>query len=334
MYDIKHSLHPKPFSKNNRQLATSQQHKVRLPHILIFTFLYLTFPQGLDLFSSLQDFDQVDVDEWVGQVDMDEWVSQMYEQTGKPDLLQGETSPPHLSPPVPTYPTSPSNHYPTPTSFSEPSTNQSITMRTTDGELVHTISIPFNMTPDVMIGKKSLILKQATSELFNQRENNLANLIDVLVNHKQFRGNVYNLLASFLNIFSSEEALHTFHSKIFKLKIKEIMFNSILTANDFSTFLQEMKCVFIGRDFCELLHKLDDLFDRMLLKLSCKYKASLELNIVFWMLTHLNLSEHLFTLRDLIPGADQSLTFEKLIAKQMDSAKTRGGQLKRENKVF
>ena len=52
------------------------------------------------------------------------------------------------------------------------------------------------------------------------------------------------------------------------------------------------------------------------------------------MLTHLNLSEHLFTLRDLIPGADQSLTFEKLIAKQMDSAKTRGGQLKRENKVF
>lgn len=203
-----------------------------------------------------------------------------------------------------------------------------------DGDILQTLSVPINISPDVMIGKQSLILKNATSKLFDQRHDNLCQLIDILVIHKHYRGNVYNLLASFVNIFKSEEPLHTFHSNIFKLKIQEIMFNTILTADEFSSFLNDMKCVFIGRDFRELLQKLHDLFDRLLLKITCKYKVGIELNIVFWMLTHLNLSEHLFILRDLIPGDTQSLTFELLASKQLDAAKTRGGQLKKENRVL
>ena len=269
----------------------------------------------------------------------DEWMSQLFKQADIQSSVHGDT-------PLPSSPSSPSNHQaasPISTPISEGSITKQhqhrdqlpVIVQNLNGDIVQTLSIPINLSPDVVIGKQSLVLKNATSKLFNQRQDNLCQLIDILVTHKHYRGNVYNLLASFLNIFKSEEPLHIFHSQIFKCKIKQLMFSTILTADEFSSFLlNEMKCVFIGRDFRELLRKLHDLFDRLLLKISCKYKVGVELNIVFWMLTHLNLSEHLYILRDLIPGENQSLTFELLASKQLDAAKTRGGQLKRENRVI
>ena len=252
-------------------------------------------------------------------------MSELFNQADIPDSMQDKSA--HPSCPPSQEPSSPSckdSH----------NDNLPIIIQNLDGEILQTLSLPINFSPNVMIGKESLILKDATSKLLDQRQDNLGKLIDVLVIHKHYRGNIFNLLTSFINIFKSEEPLHTFHSTIFKPKIQHIMFNKILTADEFTSALKDMKCVFVGRDFRELLRKLHDLFDQILLKITCKYKVSIELNIVFWIFTHLNLSEHLFILRDLLPANYHSLTFEILAAKQLDSAKTRVGQLKRENRIL
>ena len=203
---------------------------------------------------------------------------------------------------------------------SEEKSMQQVFVKDSQGKIRKQMSIDLNLVPGVIIEKKSEILKSATARFFDFRNENLSKLIKILVVHKKFRGNVFNLLASYLNIFNSKEPLHTFHTNIFRLKIEEIMFNKILTKEQFCHFLQNsFKIAFIEKDFRALLYKLNDLFDKEVLKVSCQFKVGVELNIIFWMIKHYDLSEHLFILCDLLQN--QSLSFDILAAKQSEASK-------------
>lgn len=236
-------------------------------------------------------------------------------------------------------PTTPYQPYQSLSSSPSPTTssNQGASIEATICDLN---GVELNRMPIPMVQiEKSPILKQAAAEFIDCRIGDINKLKKIVVQHKKYRGNFWNLVASYLNVFISQENLTSFDSTTFALKIQEIQFNSILTQEDFSSFLLNLNISIDGASFRALLHKLDSLYESDFINVSNKFKISIELNILLWVCKHFNLNEHLWIINDMlscrchISPCQCHIDFDIVYLKQDDSRKTRRNQLTRVAKL-
>lgn len=168
----------------------------------------------------------------------------------------------------------------------------------------------------VQIEPPSDVLHAASFSL--KKDQKLNSLMKIAIEHKKIEANnFWNFFCSILNIFKIEKTreLLNLKDRNFEKEILKVQKNKINSREDFYGF--DVKMNFYGDEFDKLINRLDNMWEKSFLRITWKFRCSITLFILFWIIDELYLEDHLKILRENIKGLKvKNINFALLSEKQ------------------